>query len=191
MILVVCEGNVCRSPVAAALLATALAHVDGGPAVASAGTRALVGSPAEAQTAAVAARHGVDLSSHVARQLDESLAREATLLLAASRSVRSQIVAIHPPSIRSVFTLRQLARVLDADPTTAAVDVDPDERVVQLRERVARRRGMVPAVDPASDDIVDPFRRPTKVHETAAAQAAAAVASLARALGGTPIAWRV
>ncbi len=169
-------------------MTTALSGLSAAPVVGSAGTRALVGAAADPETAAVAARHGVDLSAHVARQLDEGLAREASLLLAASRSVRSQIVAIHPPSIRRVFTVRQLARILDGEPPLP--EPDPERRIEELRERAVRRRGIVPPVEPGLDDIVDPFRQPPKVHETAAAQSAAAVRVLARQLGGAEIPWR-
>lgn len=77
-LLVVCHGNICRSPFAAGLLSRAL-----GPAgifVASAGFVG-PGRPAPAQGSIAAARRGIDLSDHRSQLLTPGLATEAQLIV--------------------------------------------------------------------------------------------------------------
>jgi protein-tyrosine-phosphatase len=82
-VIVVCTGNICRSPMAAGLLAHHLSD-DLGSAieVASAGTNALQGYPAQDHAIEIMARIGVDISGHRARQLTRELARSADMILA-------------------------------------------------------------------------------------------------------------
>jgi protein-tyrosine-phosphatase len=82
-VIVVCTGNICRSPMAAGLLAHHLAG-DLGSAieVSSAGTNALQGYPAQDHAIEIMARIGVDISGHRARQLTRALALSADLILA-------------------------------------------------------------------------------------------------------------
>lgn len=68
--LFVCTGNLCRSPMAAAL-ATELAYEQGlAPEIRSRGTSAVVGSPATARAIAVCRELGVPLDNHRATQLE-------------------------------------------------------------------------------------------------------------------------
>ena len=75
--LFVCTANICRSPMAAALLASRRPR----PLVASAGIAALQGEPADPDAVAVLAELGVDLRGHVARQLTPELATGFDLIL--------------------------------------------------------------------------------------------------------------
>jgi protein-tyrosine-phosphatase len=77
-LLVVCHGNICRSPFAAALLRSALA--DRGVQVESAGFVA-AGRRPPADALAAAARHGVDLSAYRSRVLTAEAARAAHLIV--------------------------------------------------------------------------------------------------------------
>lgn len=94
-ILIICMGNICRSPVGERLLARALG---GGAAVASAGLQALAGRPADDLAAAVAAGHGLALVGHVARQYTAELGLEHDLILAMEPAFR-QAVAIGQPAL--------------------------------------------------------------------------------------------
>ena len=78
-ILVVCIGNICRSPTAEALLQTKLAA--SGISVSSAGLGALVGKGVYATAAAVMADHGHQLPEHRARQLTPDMIQHADLVL--------------------------------------------------------------------------------------------------------------
>jgi len=76
-ILVVCIGNICRSPMAEALLKRTLP----GKTILSAGLYALIGSPADPNSIAVMDEHGFDIRSHRARQLTSVLVNSADLIL--------------------------------------------------------------------------------------------------------------
>ena len=76
-ILVVCVGNICRSPTGEALLKQLSPHCD----VRSAGVQALVGKPADEQAKSIARQHDVEMETHLARQLDAAMCHEADLIL--------------------------------------------------------------------------------------------------------------
>lgn len=76
-ILVVCVGNICRSPTGERLLKKALPN----KIVGSAGVGALVDKPADATATEVAAHHALSLEGHLARQLTSSMCREYDLIL--------------------------------------------------------------------------------------------------------------
>ena len=68
-VLVVCSGNICRSPFAEAALRR---HIEGSDiVVSSAGTVAESGAPATTLMRAVAHDHGLDLDGHRARRLTD------------------------------------------------------------------------------------------------------------------------
>ena len=79
-ILVVCVGNICRSPMAEALLKRALRGQDD-IAVESAGLGALVGHPASSYAVELMDEIGEDISGHRARQIHPDMVRAADLVL--------------------------------------------------------------------------------------------------------------
>ncbi|MFY0990291.1 low molecular weight protein-tyrosine-phosphatase [Halomonas sp. C05BenzN] len=91
-ILVVCIGNVCRSPVGAALLRQGLP----GCHVTSAGLGALVGEGVEPVARRLAEADGLDVAGHRARQLDGGLVRDADLVLVMSEGQRLAIAERFP-----------------------------------------------------------------------------------------------
>ena len=79
-ILVVCVGNICRSPMAEALLKSALRGQDD-LTVESAGLGALVGHPAADYSLELMEEMGEDVSQHRARQIHPDMVKEADLVL--------------------------------------------------------------------------------------------------------------
>ena len=79
-ILVVCVGNICRSPMAEALLKQRFPnkHID------SAGVGALVGHAADPTAIEIMSKQQIDINSHVAKQIDEQLAKKADLIFTMS-----------------------------------------------------------------------------------------------------------
>ena len=76
-ILIVCVGNICRSPTAERLLQQALPHKT----VSSAGIAALTGHSADATATAVALQHDLSLEGHSAQQLTSRLCQQYDLIL--------------------------------------------------------------------------------------------------------------
>ena len=75
-ILVVCVGNICRSPTAERLLKNYQPALT----VDSAGLGALVGKGADERAASVALEHNLSLDGHVARQVSGRMCREYDLI---------------------------------------------------------------------------------------------------------------
>lgn len=76
-VLIVCIGNICRSPTAEVLFRHHAPEVI----VSSAGIAALSGEPMDPMALAVLDEHGLDGRHHVARQLHDSLILQADLVL--------------------------------------------------------------------------------------------------------------
>ena len=91
-ILLVCTGNICRSPLAAALLQRALAERGAeGIEVSSAGTGAWDGAPVSEGAYLVGLEQGLDLSAHRARLLTRDLAEHSDLILTMARHHRARV----------------------------------------------------------------------------------------------------
>ncbi|MBQ6803658.1 MAG: low molecular weight protein arginine phosphatase [Clostridia bacterium] len=80
MILFVCTGNTCRSPMAAAMAGKM------GLEAASAGLSAFPGVPATPQAIRAARRHGGDLSGHRAQMVTAQLVKAADFICPMTRS---------------------------------------------------------------------------------------------------------
>lgn len=81
-ILVVCVGNICRSPIAEAFLKKYYPKKN----IDSAGLSALVGNPVDPKSQQVVSSDGIDMSDHVAKQIDEQLVMTADLILTMSEN---------------------------------------------------------------------------------------------------------
>ncbi|CAB1212556.1 arsenate reductase/protein-tyrosine-phosphatase family protein [Serratia liquefaciens] len=76
-ILVVCVGNICRSPTGERLLKSYIPNKR----IDSAGIGALVGQAADEMAQHVASTHSLSLEGHVAKQLTKEMCREFSLIL--------------------------------------------------------------------------------------------------------------
>lgn len=112
VLLVVCEGNVCRSPLAAALLAAKLPRAR----VGSAGLAAPPGRPADPLAREMARARGLDLDVHLARAVTTELCAQADLILVMDGSQRRVLEARHPFLRGRVLRLGEYARVADGMP---------------------------------------------------------------------------
>src|SRR5256886_7703534 len=90
-VLFVRHGNICRSPLAAALLERALKERGLDVNVTSAGTGAWDGAPASEGAYLVGLERGLDLSGHRARLLTRELVEEADLILTMARHHRARV----------------------------------------------------------------------------------------------------
>lgn len=211
-ILIVCTGNICRSPLAEQLLRARLAEAGIRAEILSAGTQAMVGNPMEPEAAALAVQLGAVPAPHVARQLTEPLIASADLVLTATREHRAEVVTLHPRASRYAFTLPQFARL--AAPHTPLVEERPTESAASRDPRapqepqapphnplrthittIAATRGLaLPPLDPSTDDIEDPYRQSPDVYarvahlidETVTAVATSLASATATAERSTP-----
>ena len=81
-VLVVCAGNICRSPTAEYVLKSKLQGKN--VAVSSAGLTALEGKPADAQAKQIATAHNIDMSEHQGRQITSNLVANNSVILVLS-----------------------------------------------------------------------------------------------------------
>ena len=100
-ILTVCVGNICRSPVAEALLKDRLP----GRKIWSAGLHALVGHGADATARDIATQHGLDLSSHRAQQVTGWMCAHADLVLVMEAGQQQQLEKLYPTARGKVHCL--------------------------------------------------------------------------------------
>jgi protein-tyrosine phosphatase len=114
MVLLVCTGNTCRSPMAEAICRKLLAEKlncpigeleDHGVIVASAGTSAVAGSRASPEAVDVIAELGLDLSGHETQPVSDSLVRQADVIYTMTHSHRQSILAQWPEAADRTRTL--------------------------------------------------------------------------------------
>ena len=100
----VCVGNICRSPMAEALLRHELRGQDGFT-VESAGLGALVGHPASAHSVALMDELGLDISAHRARQIHPEMVSAADLVLVMEAGHRRAIDDADPTARGKIHRL--------------------------------------------------------------------------------------
>lgn len=183
--LMVCTGNICRSPLAETLLRKLLYGLP--VSVRSAGIHALVGSPMTEPNQRIAADLGVtDFAQHRARQLTIDDLRAADLVLTLSREHRKEVVELWPRAVRSTFTLREFARLCEAYQIASLARPAAEDTAVRMREvyrSVSQLRGSTPPLtQPLDDDVVDPYRQPEEIYQESASQLIPPVNAIATTL---------
>ncbi|MCG8392819.1 MAG: low molecular weight phosphotyrosine protein phosphatase [Pseudomonadales bacterium] len=100
-ILVVCDGNICRSPTVAAMLR----ELKPGKTVASAGLVGLTGHDMEPTARAVAEENGLDCGPHTARKLDSEICRDSDLILVMESRQKERLSQTFPEASGKTFLL--------------------------------------------------------------------------------------
>jgi tRNA threonylcarbamoyl adenosine modification protein (Sua5/YciO/YrdC/YwlC family) len=149
IVLMVCTGNTCRSPMAQVLLQQRVAQrlkcrpdqlEDRGVMIMSAGVSAMSGARAAEEAVQAMQERGLDLSHHETRPLHDVLVRFADLILALTRGHREAIVEQWPDAAsRTELLCRDHSDILD--PIGNSLEVYrrcADQMDVHLAEWAAR-----------------------------------------------------
>jgi len=110
IIIVVCTANICRSPMAAALLQHALA-AQPEPLrsfkIISAGVAARAGDSVSENSVLALKKVGLDISKHTSRPLTQKMIDEASLILGMTESHRAMIQLQAEPPPKNLFLFRE------------------------------------------------------------------------------------
>ncbi|MBB2985721.1 arsenate reductase/protein-tyrosine-phosphatase family protein [Terracoccus luteus] len=181
-ILFVCSGNVCRSPIAAALLR---GYLEEWPVeVQSAGLIARDGLPVEPKMVKAVQGLGVqtpDLTEFRSQRLTADLLEQADLVVTATRSQRADVVRAAPSTVRTAFTVKEFAALVSD--VVAMLERNGEAKphtVADVVALVPLVRGM--RVKSGSPDIMDPMGRSSRTHVRATREIAASVEEIARGL---------
>lgn len=132
-ILVVCTANLCRSPMAAALIRAALPRV----VVSSAGLSAIEGCAADPLAGAVMRQLGVDLVEHRSRAVSERMVMTADLVLVMEHAHKREMEERYPQSRGKVFCLDSDDDVTDPSGDTFVEYAAVASRIALLADRWA------------------------------------------------------
>ncbi len=193
-VLMVCTGNLCRSPLAEHLAAVRFRATPGAaPVFHSAGVCAEPAAPMHPHAAALLRARDVDPGAFRARPLTAELIGASDLVLCATRRHRSAVVALAPRALRRTFTVREFGRLTSG---VRPADLPPGEPrlageyLTAAAWRVRASGRIVPA---SIDDLADPLEGGRDEFETCARMIDEALsgplALLAGACHAQPAGW--
>lgn len=151
--------------------------------VRSAGTRAMVGDPAQPISADIIRTYGGSSDGFAARQLTPKILREADLVLTMAATHRGEVMQMDASLLKRTFTIREFARMIEAleqrdGDSPAAPDVPAFWRA--LPARAASVRHLALAQDAADNDVVDPYRRGEEIYHRMEDELAPAILTILR-----------
>ena len=111
-ILVVCIGNICRSPMAEYFLKQQYPHLQ----IESAGIAGVVGHAADEKASLCMQRFEIDMSAHIAKKLNAELIKKADLVLVMSQNQQKHIEQTWPFAKGKTFRLGHWQSKNIADP---------------------------------------------------------------------------
>ena len=150
LILLVCTGNTCRSPMAEALMRKAIAErlrialddENSGVMVASAGVSASAGCAASPEAVEVMKQLGLDLSSHASQPLTDKLVQHADQIYTLTSVHRQAIVQRWPEAASRTANIRPDQGDID-DPIGGGLDTYR-RCAIQIEDAVRQRVAELP-----------------------------------------------
>ena len=182
-ILLICTGNICRSPMALGFLADRSGRLlDGALIVRSAGTWARPGSPPTPEAEASVAERGIDISDHRSTPVSSDLIGWADLIITMTAEHRDEVLDMTPDADDRTFTLKELVALLGALPPPE-VERSREALLARVDEASAlRASGRAPA--PADADVVDPIGMSDETYRAVAWELEELTDALVRRLAG-------
>jgi protein-tyrosine-phosphatase len=156
-ILLVCTGNICRSPMATGVLSKLLS--DRGVQdvrVESCGVSAWDGSPPTPEAVAAMREQGIDISGYVARRMNRRLIESSDVILGMSSEHRDAAKRLAPSASGRIFTLKELVHLLGAA-NSPPEERTPEQRLQGWIEHADAVRRAHPDLELTDEDIADPL----------------------------------
>src|SRR4030042_1951112 len=137
-ILIVCSANICRSPMAEAILKRLVSnrpdadqwHIE------SAGTWAMKGYPAADYSRIVMQSMGMDISSHQSRAVNSELIRRFDLILTMENNHKEGLIAEFGQDKHRIFMLSEMIGLMMDIPDPVRDQLVDYEETVRLLERI-------------------------------------------------------
>lgn len=160
-VLFVCTANLCRSPLAEAIVSGAgtapsvhgSRHPTGVLEARSAGVTAVPGMALHPSTADVLAQRGLTLPGFASRRLEPAHVERAELVLTATRAHRAACVALVPTAVRRCFTMKELSRLATV---MQEQDLATERTITAVLRAVPVARSFLQPVALEEDDLADP-----------------------------------
>jgi protein-tyrosine-phosphatase len=186
-ILIVCTGNICRSPMAEGILRQLLAERGAGEIrVDSAGVAGWQDQPATQEAILAMQERGIDIAPHLARRLGRQMIDAADLIVGMTIEHRDTVAKLSPAAAARTFTLKELVGLLersdlDAPPGDSSRPEDRLRLAVLAAERVRSEQGRPEVAD---GDVADPLGLGLEAYRAAAWEIGEFSARLADAIFG-------
>jgi protein-tyrosine-phosphatase len=165
-VLIVCTGNICRSPMGEALLRSHLAARGVDARVHSAGTLAW-GGPATGNAGLVMRERGLSLEGHLSRSLTDRMIEDADLVLGMTRDHVWRATRGVADATDRTFLVGELRRLGGAAGPRLVADGET-VRAWAARAAALRPPGRAGAVGRAGDEVADPVGEPLAVYRRTA-----------------------
>lgn len=136
-ILIVCTANICRSPMAEAILKGMVAkrpdadqwHIE------SAGTWARDGSPAAVLSQVVVEEMGLDISNHQSKQVTRGLLRRFDLILTMERQQKEGLVVQFEAFADRIYMLSEMVGRFEDIPDPIGGEIEYYQATAKMMER--------------------------------------------------------
>lgn len=155
-VLFACTGNICRSPIAEALLRARLADRAPSLTVGSVG-QLFDDRPAERNAIRAMADRGIDISGHRSRKQSPALIADASLILAMERFQVRDLSVLAPGTFQRTFTLPEFVRLVEASPPRT------DRNLRRWVEQLGSEREVQGYMNDEREMVADPMGRSLRV----------------------------